>query len=141
MDKTKRKILNLMCAKWRRSERTCSLNTAYDDCSDIPFNELLVKTKQTERQALDAIQNLASGECGFLTITYGASCPISCALTHRGRAYKHELHTERRAKVAIILSILALILSVLTAFTPFADWSKEWIANIIETLLSHTPQS
>ena len=57
-------------------------------------------------------------------------------ITEKGKAVLWErTKTERRANIAIVLSILALILSFLTAFTPFSDWSRSLIERLIQSLV------
>ena len=49
-------------------------------------------------------------------------------ITEKGKAVLEEkLDIKRRANIAMILSLLALIISFLVAFTPFSDWFKELI--------------
>ena len=57
-------------------------------------------------------------------------------LTEKGKAVLDErLHSTRRANIALLLSICAIILSFLTAFTPFADWSRSLIEKLIQSLV------
>ncbi len=52
-------------------------------------------------------------------------------ITEKGTAVLHErLHASRRANVALALSIIAIVLSILTAFTPFPEWSQQIIRNL-----------
>ena len=49
----------------------------------------------------------------------------------KGKALLYERGVaNRRANIAIVLSIIAIIISVLTAFTPFADWSKAFMQSL-----------
>lgn len=64
-------------------------------------------------------------------------CAYLVTTNEHGKAVLYEKSTvERRANVAIVLSVIAIVISFLTAFTPFSDWSKEWIESLIQSLLS-----
>lgn len=53
-------------------------------------------------------------------------------ITEKGKAVLYERgDIKRRANIAIILSVIALVISFLVAFTPFADWSRAWIESVI----------
>lgn len=50
-----------------------------------------------------------------------------------GKAVLHEKTTAlRRANIAIVISVVALLLSILTAFTPFPEWSKGFIEALLQ---------
>lgn len=52
-------------------------------------------------------------------------------ITEKGKAFLYEKrHANRRANIALVISVFALVISLLTAFTPFADWCKAWISSI-----------
>ena len=38
--------------------------------------------------------------------------------------------SNHEARIALILSIIALVFTFITAFTPFADWCQDWIASL-----------
>jgi hypothetical protein len=38
--------------------------------------------------------------------------------------------SNNEARIALILSILALFFTFITAFTPFADWLKGWLSSL-----------
>lgn len=58
-------------------------------------------------------------------------------ITEKGKAVLSErLHSNRRANIALVLSILALLVSFLVAFTPFAEWSQDWISTLIQSISS-----
>ena len=53
-------------------------------------------------------------------------------ITEKGKAFLYEKrHSNRRANIALAISIIALVVSLLTAFTPFPDWCKTWISSIL----------
>lgn len=57
--------------------------------------------------------------------------------TEKGKAVLYERSDAiRRANIAIFLSVIALVISFLVAFTPFADWSRAWIESVIQSLFS-----
>lgn len=37
---------------------------------------------------------------------------------------------DNEARIALILSVVAIVFTFITAFTPFADWLKQWIASL-----------
>ena len=47
----------------------------------------------------------------------------------KGELYCHT-DTRKRANIALVLSIIAIVLSLLTTFTPFPDWTKEFIRSL-----------
>lgn len=50
-----------------------------------------------------------------------------------GKAVLHEKSTAlRRANLALIISAVAILLSLLTAFTPFSEWSKLFIEKLFQ---------
>lgn len=52
-------------------------------------------------------------------------------ITEKGKAVLFErVDVKRRANIAIFLSVVALIISFLVAFTPFADWSSAFIQEL-----------
>lgn len=54
-------------------------------------------------------------------------------ITEEGKAFLYEKrHANRRANIALAISVIALVLSLLTAFTPFADWCKVWISSLLQ---------
>lgn len=58
-------------------------------------------------------------------------------LTEKGKAILYEWkRTKRKSDITLLISICAFLLSVLTAFTPFEDWSQEIIGKIFKTLFS-----
>lgn len=58
-------------------------------------------------------------------------------ITEKGKAVLYErIDVKRRANIAIVLSVVALIVSLLVAFTPFADWSRSWIESVSRSLFS-----
>jgi hypothetical protein len=40
--------------------------------------------------------------------------------------------SKNESRIALILSIAAIIFTFITAFTPFADWIKSWIASLFQ---------
>lgn len=58
-------------------------------------------------------------------------------ITEKGKGVIYEwTRTTGRADIAIFMSAVALIISFLVAFTPFADWSKELVAYLMLKLFS-----
>lgn len=62
-------------------------------------------------------------------------CPgeyfLQARITEKGKAFLYETkHSRRRTNIALILSIVAIVISLLTAFTPFADLSKSFISSL-----------
>lgn len=56
-----------------------------------------------------------------------------CKITEQGKAVLYEhTHTIRRANIALFLSIIAIVISFLVAFTPFADWSKGLLSSLLK---------
>ena len=52
-------------------------------------------------------------------------------ITEKGKAILYMTkNIAVKANVAIVLSVLALIISFLVAFTPFADWSRAFIEGL-----------
>lgn len=55
-------------------------------------------------------------------------------ITEKGKAFLYETkHNLRRTNIALALSIIAILISLLTAFTPFSDWSKDFISSILQS--------
>lgn len=52
-------------------------------------------------------------------------------ITEKGKAFLYEkIAANRKANLSLALSVFAILLSLLTALTPFADWCKIWISAI-----------
>lgn len=53
-------------------------------------------------------------------------------ITERGKAFLCEKrNANRRSNIALAISVIALLLSLLTAFTPFPDWCRDWISSLL----------
>lgn len=51
----------------------------------------------------------------------------------KGKAVLYERTTaNRRANIAIVISVIAIVISFLTAFTPFSDWSRAFIETLFQ---------
>jgi hypothetical protein len=56
-------------------------------------------------------------------------------ITEKGKAVLYErTQLKARSTTALILSIVAVVISFLTAFTPFSDWSRALIEHFILSL-------
>lgn len=53
-------------------------------------------------------------------------------ITEKGKAVLYErVDVKRRANIAIAISVIALVISFLSAFTPFADWLNGLIKSLM----------
>ena len=60
---------------------------------------------------------------------------LQARITEKGKAFLYErMHSNRRANIALMFSVIALVLSLLTALTPFPDWSKAWISTLFQSI-------
>ena len=61
-------------------------------------------------------------------------------ITEKGKAFLYEKRSaNQRANIALALSIAAIVISLLTAFTPFSDWCKAWISSIFPDIAEQIP--
>lgn len=57
-------------------------------------------------------------------------------ISEKGKAFLYETKVLRRkTTISLVLSIIAIVISLLTAFTPFAEWSKEFISSLFQTFV------
>lgn len=102
---------------------------------------LLQKTKKqqvirTDKRNLKDIEYLLENEL-ITAVSYDTDQEFFCQpkITEKGKAVLYEWKSSRkRTDIALVLSICAIVLSILTAFTPFSDWSRAWIENLIRSL-------
>lgn len=55
---------------------------------------------------------------------------VDPSVTLSGLYFYDRRRPDNLSRIAILISILALLLSILTAFTPFGDWSREWFNDL-----------
>lgn len=54
-------------------------------------------------------------------------------ISEKGKAFLYERKSLRRkTTISLVLSIIAIVISLLTAFTPFSDWSKAFISSLFQ---------
>lgn len=92
---------------------------------------------RTDPAAIDDIEYLRAN--GLVLVT---KCEKSGdyyyhpTITEKGKAFLYERkYANRRANIALVISVIALAISLLTAFTPFADWCKAWINSSFPVIL------
>lgn len=60
---------------------------------------------------------------------------LQAQISEKGKAFLYETkHNRRRTNIALCLSIIAILISLLTAFTPFSDWSRNFISSMFQTV-------
>lgn len=89
---------------------------------------------RTDKHGIEDIEYLRDN--GLVTVTQcDKPGDFFCQprITEKGKAFLYQTcHSNRRANIALFLSIVAILLSLLTAFTPFPDWSKECISSLLQ---------
>ena len=92
---------------------------------------------RTDKNNIEDIEYLRSG--GLVQVTEyddPEDYYYQPRITEKGKAFLYTtVHTNCKANAALILSVIAIVLSVLTAFTPFPEMAKTFI----ESLLSSRP--
>lgn len=54
------------------------------------------------------------------------------SITEKGDAFLYvATHQSRRSNITLVLSLVAILLSILTAFTPFPDWAKAFLVSLM----------
>lgn len=89
---------------------------------------------RTDKNALEDVLYLHDNGLVICThIDHPNDYFFQARISEKGKAFLYETKSLRRkTTISLVLSVIAIVISLLTAFTPFAEWSKAFISSLFQ---------